>query len=359
MKRVFSPPLHAQRHEFVIKFVEASRPRSVLDLGCSECSLLKKLRFHRHSVELLTGVDRDSATIRQNMYTLAPLMTEYLQPNSRPLTIALYQGSITEAEPCTKGYDLITCIEVMEHLHLWEVERFSEILFKYMEPRSVIISMPNAEFNPLLPGLTGFRHKDHKFEWTRAQFQCWAEKVCKKYGYTVEFTGVGEAPGEFTDVGFCSQIGVFHRVIDLNAQMNNFEQEPTVYQLRTLVNEVLYRAEQLKKDWLEAEQCDFNSGGEARDEEEVHRRGRWVCVPLLRVWAGSTVRSLCRNIQQLRDTLMEDLQVQLDADRDTIMLPDDDDDGEEKEEKMDENGKAVCVFRSVSDDLEEEWESEL
>lgn len=58
-----------------------------------------------------------------------------------------------------------------------------------------------------------------------------AEKVCKKYGYTVEFTGVGEAPGEITDVGFCSQIGVFHRVIDLNAQMNNFEQEPTVYQL--------------------------------------------------------------------------------------------------------------------------------
>lgn len=148
-------------------------------------------------------------------YTLAPLMTEYLQPNSRPLTITLYQGSITEAEPCTKGYDLITCIEVwvcldllhvlklltvsyyscqmvfnliidliidftvfflswsMEHLHLREVERFSEILFEYMEPRSVIISMPNAEFNPLLPGLTGFRHKDHKFEWTRAQFQCW------------------------------------------------------------------------------------------------------------------------------------------------------------------------------------------
>ncbi|KAK3516451.1 hypothetical protein QTP70_014354, partial [Hemibagrus guttatus] len=231
MKRFFSPPLYTQRQQFVIEFVEKSRPRTVLDLGCSECSLLRKLRFHRHSVELLAGVDIDCTAIRQNMYALAPLMIEYLQPSSRPLTIKLYEGSITETEPCTKGFDLITCIEVMEHLQLWEVEKFSEVLFEHMEPGAVIISMPNAEFNPLLPGLTGFRHKDHKFEWTRAQFQAWADGVCRKYGYSVEFTGVGEAPGETRDVGFCSQIGVFRRGGVLNAQRNNTEQEPTVYKL--------------------------------------------------------------------------------------------------------------------------------
>lgn len=37
-----------------------------------------------------------------------------------------------------------------------------------------------------------------------------ALKVCKDYGYTVEFTGVGSAPpGQQERVGFCSQIGVF------------------------------------------------------------------------------------------------------------------------------------------------------
>lgn len=37
-----------------------------------------------------------------------------------------------------------------------------------------------------------------------------ALKVCKDYGYTVEFTGVGPAPpGQQESVGFCSQIGVF------------------------------------------------------------------------------------------------------------------------------------------------------
>lgn len=50
---------------------------------------------------------------------------------------------------------------------------FSEVLFGFMAPSAVIISTPNADYNPLLPGLVGFRHPDHKFEWSRDQFQLW------------------------------------------------------------------------------------------------------------------------------------------------------------------------------------------
>ena len=40
-----------------------------------------------------------------------------------------------------------------------------------------------------------------------------ALKVCQDYGYKVEFTGVGPAPpGQQESIGFCSQIGVFHRL---------------------------------------------------------------------------------------------------------------------------------------------------
>lgn len=139
---------------------------------------------------------------------------------------------------------------------------------------------------------------------------------------------------------------------------------------RTVVCEVLYRAEQLKKEWLksqESEQCDFTScepmlpseaAGQAREEEVVYRQGRWVCVPLLCLWAGSTVQALCKNIQQLRDLLLVDLQVQLDADRDAIMLPNDYEE-EEDEDEMDEGEKAERVPRSVNDNAEEDWENEL
>lgn len=137
----------------------------------------------------------------------------------------------------------------------------------------------------------------------------------------------------------------------------------------TLVSEVLYRAEQLKKEWLESQegdQCDFTScelmlpfeaARQAQGEEVVYRQGSWVCVPLLRLWADSKVQALCRNIQQLRDTLLVDLQVQLNADRDAIMLPDDYEEVEDEEE-MDEGEKAEHVVRSVNDDVED-WESEL
>lgn len=81
-------------------------------------------------------------------------------------------------------------------------------------------------------------------------------------------------------------------------------------------------------------------------------------MPLLCVWAGSTVQALCRNIQQLRDVLLVDLQVQLDADRDAIMLPDDYEE-EEDEEEMDEGEKAEHCHSQTLTHVEEDWESEL
>lgn len=61
----------------------------------------------------------------------------------------------------------------IEHLTLADVECFSEVVFGYMTPVAVIISTPNFEFNSLFSGRAGFRHSDHKFEWTRAEFKSW------------------------------------------------------------------------------------------------------------------------------------------------------------------------------------------
>uniref|UniRef100_A0A665VB25 Small RNA 2'-O-methyltransferase n=1 Tax=Echeneis naucrates TaxID=173247 RepID=A0A665VB25_ECHNA len=209
---MFSPPLHRQRHQFVIDFVERNKPKKVGDLGCGECSLLKKLRFHRE-VELLVGVDINGTQVHKNMHGLAPLSTDYLQPTYNQLCIELYQGSVTQKDARLRGFDLLTSIELIEHLTLADVKSFSEVVFGYMTPAVAIISTPNSEFNPLFPGLAGFRHSDHKFEWSRAEFRTWALEVCQDFGYEVEFTGVGQAPSGLQErVGFCSQIGVFRRL---------------------------------------------------------------------------------------------------------------------------------------------------
>lgn len=42
-------------------------PLQVVDLGCGECSLLRRLKFHR-DIELLVGVDLDRAKAMENKY---------------------------------------------------------------------------------------------------------------------------------------------------------------------------------------------------------------------------------------------------------------------------------------------------
>lgn len=44
-------------------------PPQVVDLGCGECSLLKKLKFHRE-IELLVGVDINGAKVKKHMYVV-------------------------------------------------------------------------------------------------------------------------------------------------------------------------------------------------------------------------------------------------------------------------------------------------
>ena len=57
-----------------------------------------------------------------------------------------------------------------------------------------------------------FRHWDHKFEWTRKEFQDWCQNdILNEYAdyELVKFDGLGEAPTEYANVGFCTQIAIF------------------------------------------------------------------------------------------------------------------------------------------------------
>jgi hypothetical protein len=72
------------------------------------------------------------------------------------------------------------------------------------------VTTPNAEYNVLFDGLPAgaFRHADHRFEWTRAQFGDWAAAVAARHGYEVTLAGVGP---EDAAAGCPSQLAVFRR----------------------------------------------------------------------------------------------------------------------------------------------------
>lgn len=62
----------------------------------------------------------------------------------------------------------------IEHLYLHELENFAEAIFGRLMPLIVVITTPNAEFNVMFSMANRkFRHPDHKFEWTRQEFENW------------------------------------------------------------------------------------------------------------------------------------------------------------------------------------------
>ena len=61
----------------------------------------------------------------------------------------------------------------IEHLEPAVLEAMPAAVFGCLSPKVAIVTTPNVEFNVMFPDLQGFRHWDHKFEWTRSEFEEW------------------------------------------------------------------------------------------------------------------------------------------------------------------------------------------
>ena len=57
-----------------------------------------------------------------------------------------------------------------------------------------MLTTPNRDYNAKFPALANgaLRHRDHRFEWTRAEFAEWAQAVAMDYGYAVVLSGIGD-----------------------------------------------------------------------------------------------------------------------------------------------------------------------
>jgi len=106
------------------------------------------------------------------------------------------------------GFDAATVIEVIEHLDQARLAAFERVLFEFAKPKAIVMTTPNVEYNVKFETLPAgkMRHKDHRFEWTRLQFQSWAQAQADQYGYNVRFLPVG---AEDELVGSPTQMAIF------------------------------------------------------------------------------------------------------------------------------------------------------
>ncbi|MFN3326601.1 MAG: 3' terminal RNA ribose 2'-O-methyltransferase Hen1 [Bryobacteraceae bacterium] len=197
--------LSEQRIGAVLSALRAEGARSVVDLGCGEGRLLRALLNDRQ-FERIVGMDVcwrniEAAHLRLGLERIPPAVRKRIE---------LIHGSLLYRDRRLAGFDAATVVEVIEHLDPPRLAAFERVVFEKAQPRSVVVTTPNVEYNEKFESLPGgsFRHRDHRFEWTRRRFAEWASGVGTRFGYKVRLVPIGM---EDAALGSPTQMGVFSR----------------------------------------------------------------------------------------------------------------------------------------------------
>jgi 3' terminal RNA ribose 2'-O-methyltransferase Hen1 len=195
--------LWQQRMGAVVAVLRSTGAKRVLDLGCGEGKLLRAL-MEEKSIQEIVGMD----VSYRSLEVASQRLRMDRMPAKQKERLKLIHGSLMYRDQRLAGYDAATVVEVIEHLDAPRLAAFERVLFEAAHPATVIVTTPNVEYNVKFETLPKgqFRHKDHRFEWTRSEFQQWSQRISERFGYTVRYLPVGD---EDPQIGAPTQMGVF------------------------------------------------------------------------------------------------------------------------------------------------------
>ena len=203
LQKVKKERLHDIRLKLVAEKLKQSGAASVIDLGCGDGKLLRLLLKEKQFTRI-AGTDVSYSELEKSQDKLH--WNE--MPEKQRERLSLFQSSLTYRDKRFSGFGAAAVVEVIEHLDPNRLPALEKSLFTYAKPQTIVLTTPNREYNVRYENLSAgkVRHSDHRFEWTRSEFEAWAERVARENNYTVAFFPVGE---EEENIGAPSQMAVF------------------------------------------------------------------------------------------------------------------------------------------------------
>ena len=196
-------PLNRQRQDRVLREVFSLRPRSVVDIGCGSGVLLGPM-LENPRIAHIVGTDVSVGELRKAHKAL----NLDRMPERQAARVELFQSSVTYADERIANMDVAILMEVIEHVDADRLPALENNVFGLARSQYVIVTTPNRDYNAcylnLAPGQ--FRHLDHRFEFSRAEFRQWAKVVADRFGYLVDFDGIGDVHETY---GQPTQMAVF------------------------------------------------------------------------------------------------------------------------------------------------------
>ncbi|XP_041370773.1 small RNA 2'-O-methyltransferase-like [Gigantopelta aegis] len=347
---MFDPPLYVQRYGFVREVLEKHLVKSVVDFGSAQCKIITLLKTVP-SLENIALVDKNGNLLNANKWNTTPLIGDYLHPRTNPLTVHLFEGCATMLDERIVGYEAATMIELIEHLHEDELSGVTRCLFGSLEPRLVIVTTPNCDFNQLFSESQGMRHWDHKFEWSQQEFKIWCQSVCEKFDYQVEITGVGEGPPGSENLGFCSQAAIFTQ----HSWSSSVDPKGSL----------CYRLIQSKEFPFKKDNHSLEDGLAVEVAYHLHKialytepdlyNSNTVCVPLTKLVKCKSIQDLC-GLEKLRDFMSRHYTLTSDRDGVVCVLEDESTFGSDIESDLDSDKSLEKQETSEVMSNEELWD---
>lgn len=159
-----------RRRDFVVDKIRSCNINNVFDIGCSHGNLAIHMSNSGLSNINYYGIDVNKKAISSCR------RHSFKNDDNNIFKFDISNALSPKIDRKNIKIDLLTCVEMIEHLNKTNRDRILYLIKQYYVPEYIILTTPNYSYNKNFDDLVNgdvikYRHRDHKIEYTEEEFK--------------------------------------------------------------------------------------------------------------------------------------------------------------------------------------------